>query len=140
MLAGKQPLSFHSQLDVSVTSILIIFIACYYKCSACWDTDYNTCLQCRKGYYLLGTECNDLCPLGTYADEVLNKCFLCKEECKQCSGPDNRYDCSVCNTGFFKLNNGCYKTCPNGYWGDRQDYYCKRNITNFTLLKFYSLQ
>jgi proprotein convertase subtilisin/kexin type 5 len=98
---------------------------CYYKCSACWNTDYNTCLQCRKGYYLLGTECNDLCPLGTYADEILNKCFLCSEECKQCSGPNNTIDCSVCNTGFFKLDNGCYKTCPDGYWGDRQDYYCK---------------
>ena len=37
-------------------------IACYYKCSACWNTDYNICLQNLKGYYLLSTECNDLCP------------------------------------------------------------------------------
>jgi hypothetical protein len=25
------------------------YLACYYKCSACWNTDYNTCLYCRKG-------------------------------------------------------------------------------------------
>ncbi len=126
MLDGKHLQNFLSQFDVRQLSI-INFLACYYKCSACWNTDYNTCLQCRKGYYLLGTECNDLCPLGTYADEVLNKCFLCSEECKQCTGPNNTKDCGVCNTGFFRLNNGCYKTCPDGYWGDRQDYFCKRN-------------
>ncbi len=45
---------------------------CYYKCSACWNTDYNTCSYCKKGYYLLNAECNDFCPIGTYADEVVN--------------------------------------------------------------------
>lgn len=32
---------------------------CYYKCSYCWDSDYNTCLECQPGYYKYGFECID---------------------------------------------------------------------------------
>jgi hypothetical protein len=91
---------------------------CYYKCSACWNTDYNTCQQCKKGYFLLGTECNDVCPIGFYADNILNKCFNCPYTCKVCAGADATSNCSICNTGYYKLNDGCWEVCPDGFWGD----------------------
>lgn len=100
-------------------------LACYYKCRYCWDAQYNTCKQCKSGYYLLNNECLDNCPDGTYADQATSSCLTCPSKCSVCTGPDETTQCQKCKNPYFYLKDGCYKTCPKGYWGDVQTYYCK---------------
>ena len=40
----ETPIEFSLTVKRKLRILLIHIIACYYKCSACWNTDYNTCL------------------------------------------------------------------------------------------------
>lgn len=36
-------ISFTITIKRNITLLLIIILACYYKCLYCWDSQYNTC-------------------------------------------------------------------------------------------------
>lgn len=56
-----------SLVETSTTFTLSVK-PCYYKCSYCWDPDYDTCLKCKDGYFLSGSECSEQCPPSTFVD------------------------------------------------------------------------
>lgn len=83
-------------------------LACYFTCSGCWSTDYNTCLTCVTGFYLLNAQCNTNCPNGYYANSTLGQCKVCDTNCTLCNGPDYRSNCTLCAVGKYYLTGGCY--------------------------------
>jgi proprotein convertase subtilisin/kexin type 5 len=112
---------------MTTISFSVFVNPCYYKCSYCWDSDYNTCLDCNAGYYKYGYECLDECIEGTFP-QVINgtgKCVTCPNKCLTCFGDDETSECTSCKSGNLYLNNGCYTNCPIGYWNDYSDYTCK---------------
>lgn len=67
---------------------------CHHRCKACtgMGTHASVC-ECAK--YIVGEQCEDLCPRDHYADEQLRLCVKCSSECNGCFGPTEA-DCQAC--------------------------------------------
>ena len=99
-------------------------IKCDPSCQLC--TSITNCSACNMNYYPVRDEwkcvVEELCPEGTYPDQLTQICENCNHVCKSCVGPGSE-DCIVCNyiEGLVKKNkeyiSGCIELCcSKGYF------------------------
>lgn len=60
---------------------------CHPRCKKCTAYGFHSeiCSECVG--YEWRNQCEDVCPIGSYADEVNRKCIECHSECRGCTGP-----------------------------------------------------
>lgn len=110
-------------------------------CSQC--SDINTCTKCyNPAYYLIAEQCIsqcpntyytyeefkkcvEICPSGSYSDDVLHQCFSCQSPCETCT---SNILCLTCLSGFFydMLSDQCKTSCPKLYYPDSYRKICEQ--------------
>ena len=60
-------------------------------------------MECFQGFYLLGLDCPDKCPVGMYGDDTLKKCVACHTSCKECNKAGIN-GCTLCKYNTYLLN------------------------------------
>ena len=109
---------------------------CLANCAKCGNA--TACDMCKHGFFLDATvstniQCvtSDLCPSGTYADKLTNKCEPCSAPCATCERNSNRCLSCVVGKSFFADINKCFTTCPEGtYTNGTLCSKCTANIMN----------
>jgi hypothetical protein len=86
--------------------------SCDNRCTLCTGPLNDTCLSCQSiivnslsvpHYLIYGTTiCSDTCPNGQYANNSLNKCLLCDNNCKTCViNSTNCLSCGLTTAGYL---------------------------------------
>lgn len=102
---------------------------CTAGCYECTNTGLLSCQSCQNDsgtvYYKRynGTECTTICPIGSYAVDADNACYLCDTGCINCS--INSTNCYACKTiggvPYYKhlTLNKCVTECPDGTYNNQ---------------------
>jgi len=73
---------------------------CHTGCATCTGGGSNECETCPEGTFLEGTECQNECEDGTYANDLTNTCDPCYADCATCNG-QNDDDCLSCEDSYL---------------------------------------
>lgn len=102
---------------------------CTAGCYECTNTGLLSCQSCQNDsgtvYYKRYnvTECTTICPIGSYAVDADNACYLCDTGCINCS--INSTNCYACKTiggvPYYKhlTLNKCVTECPDGTYNNQ---------------------
>lgn len=104
--------------------------ACVGNCRTCNPANVSSCLTCKRGFTLVGTDCIHQCERGCMECDATNssicitclqgnalkqngKCVKCLGSCSGSCDPRNISICLTCVDGFELKDNQC-KRCPMG--------------------------
>ena len=98
------------------------------RCNTCYPLNPSHCKECQIGYLSDGL-CVDLCPNGTYPDDLTKTCKKCSNGCKTCKDDNTCYDCYeglFLDTVDKTCNDKCksYQVAVNGVCKDCTQRYC----------------
>ncbi|XP_047448534.1 proprotein convertase subtilisin/kexin type 5b isoform X2 [Mugil cephalus] len=86
------------------------------------QTQETVCLQCRIGYYQLGSECHQACPDRTYGVEDAMVCAPCEDKrCEIC----DQFQCYLCQEGAYVFDGECVDRCGDGFFLDKKSSECE---------------
>lgn len=89
-------------------------IACDFKCTACISS--TECTECKQEFALVGTECTNKCPEGSYFH--IGKCNECNiDDCKNCALENSAPICIECKTKNL-FDGICIEICPKGSFSE----------------------
>ncbi|TEB23598.1 hypothetical protein FA13DRAFT_1797917 [Coprinellus micaceus] len=91
---------------------------CGAKCTACRIPNFTEastvnarqCTECIPGAFLLGGECVDTCPDGTFLSPDFKSCQACDSSCKTCLG--SATTCLTCSNNQLATAGRCVSSCP----------------------------
>lgn len=104
--------------------------SCGAKCTACRISNFTEastidtrqCTECIPGSFLLGGECVDACPDGTFISSDLKSCQACDTSCRTCSG--SATTCLTCSSNQLATNGTCVASCPSSTFASTSNTQC----------------
>jgi len=96
------------------------------------NKETNECIDDCSNKYEFNNKCYDICPHGTFYDEInsVEKCKCENEKCYSCPDVEQSKNlCIICNESFYPIENdplnigqyiNCYKN-PDGYYLDKSN-------------------
>ncbi|KAL4486007.1 hypothetical protein ABPG72_003941 [Tetrahymena utriculariae] len=85
-------------------------LSCHNTCKSCSGSQYNNCLSCYSGSYLLDDNtCSQSCDIQSGFFIVSQNCKTCDSSCKTCQGK-KEYCLSCFKDKYLFLDNSC-NTC-----------------------------
>ena len=85
-------------------------VPCVSPCDKCTGPSSSSCISCLSGFFLEGTSCSNVCPIGKYKNSIQNICSVCHPFCSSCFGEENS-SCNTCNPGFTQMGSTCSSNC-----------------------------
>lgn len=82
-------------------------VRCATNCTECTSTSTASCLKCKSGMVLYGTQCLEACPLGFTVGQD-GKCVQCPTGCSSCNTVG---DCFSCYAALNLIDFKCIENC-----------------------------
>lgn len=96
------------------------------NCLKCIPVDPSECVVCTGNTIKVNGKCVDVCPTGSFYDDVSKTCIECELNCKVCIGDV----CKECVVGYYLKNNDCVKDCDTGYYANPDTGKCEECSTD----------